>query len=40
MLAFGLVSLLAVVMLVRNYAIYLQDWQLARRRRNIPDFIH
>jgi ATP/ADP translocase len=37
LLAFGLVSLAAVVMLVRNYATYLQDWRLARRPRNIPE---
>lgn len=39
LLPLSLISLVAVVLLVRNYATYLHDWQLARRKRHIPDFI-
>lgn len=39
LLACGLVALVAVGLLVRHYASYLQDWQLARRKRHISDIL-
>jgi AAA family ATP:ADP antiporter len=39
LLLLGLISLVTAAALVGNYATYLQDWQLARRRRHIPDVV-
>jgi hypothetical protein len=38
LLACGLVCLVVIELLRRNYATYLLDWRLARRRRQVPDW--
>jgi hypothetical protein len=35
----GVISLVTAAALIGNYAAYLHDWQLARRRRHIPDLV-
>jgi hypothetical protein len=39
LLVLGLISLATAAALVGNYATYLHDWQLARRRRHISDLV-
>jgi ATP/ADP translocase len=39
LVACGLIALVTVVLLVRRYSSFLQDWQLARRKRQISDVL-